>query len=78
MAEIRQQIQNNQLQQTLQTIKAIQKRQTDVGGQDKDPDTTAPAAPTGLAADNSGTNTVISGKAEPNSKVVIDGKKSIR
>ncbi|MBF4102408.1 hypothetical protein INT80_04325 [Gallibacterium anatis] len=32
------------------------------------------AAPTGLAADNSGTNTVISGKAEPNSKVVIDGK----
>ncbi|MBF4102402.1 hypothetical protein INT80_04290 [Gallibacterium anatis] len=36
-----------------------------------------PAAPTGLAADNSGTNTVISGKAEPNSKVVIDGK-SIR
>ncbi|MBF4102398.1 hypothetical protein INT80_04270 [Gallibacterium anatis] len=35
---------------------------------------TAPAAPTGLAADNSGTNTVISGKAEPNSKVVIDGK----
>ncbi|MBF4102407.1 hypothetical protein INT80_04320 [Gallibacterium anatis] len=31
----------------------------------------------GLAADNSGTNTVISGKAEPNSKVVIDGK-SIR
>ncbi|MBP4132790.1 Ig-like domain-containing protein, partial [Gallibacterium anatis] len=38
------------------------------------PDTTAPAAPTGLAADNSGTNTVISGKAEPNSKVVIDGK----
>ncbi|MBF4102391.1 hypothetical protein INT80_04230 [Gallibacterium anatis] len=36
-------------------------------------DTTAPAAPTGLAADNSGTNTVISGK-EPNSKVVIDGK----
>ncbi|MBF4102386.1 hypothetical protein INT80_04200 [Gallibacterium anatis] len=32
------------------------------------------AAPPGLAADNSGTNTVISGKAEPNSKVVIDGK----
>ncbi|MBF4102390.1 hypothetical protein INT80_04225 [Gallibacterium anatis] len=27
-----------------------------------------------LMADNSGTNTVISGKAEPNSKVVIDGK----
>ncbi len=37
------------------------------------PDTTAPAAPTGLAAD-AGTNTVISGKAEPNSKAVIDGK----
>ncbi|MBF4102387.1 hypothetical protein INT80_04205 [Gallibacterium anatis] len=32
------------------------------------PDTTAPAAPTGLAADNSGINTVISGAAEPNSK----------
>ncbi|MEH8237958.1 Ig-like domain-containing protein, partial [Gallibacterium anatis] len=37
-------------------------------------DTTAPAEPTDLAADNSGTNTVISGKAEPNSQVVIDNK----
>ncbi|WP_156539714.1 Ig-like domain-containing protein [Gallibacterium genomosp. 1] len=46
----------------------------DVGGQDKDPDTTKPAAPTDLHQDNSGMNTVISGKAEPNSKVVIKGK----
>ncbi|MBF4102405.1 hypothetical protein INT80_04310 [Gallibacterium anatis] len=38
------------------------------------PDTTAPAAPTGLAADNSGTNTVISGKQSQIAKVVIDGK----
>ena len=45
------------------------KDKPDVGGQDKDPDTTAPAAPTEVKAANEEGKTVVTGKTAPNGKV---------
>ncbi|WP_407903124.1 Ig-like domain-containing protein [Gallibacterium anatis] len=50
------------------------KDKPDVGGQDKDPDTTDPEAPTEVKAVNEEGKTVVTGKTEPNGKVVVNGE----
>ena len=50
------------------------KDKPNVGGQDKDPDTTDPEAPTEVKAVNEEGKTVVTGKTEPNGKVVVNGE----